>query len=175
MNPSRPHTPPNPWYREPWPWIIMIAPVTAVVSGALLLWLAITSYDGLVSDDYYKNGLAINQVLRRDERAAELSYQAHASISDDGSSVRVMFRTAQASLPAKLRLQLAHPTRAGRDQTTVLETNSLGHYEARLVPLEAGRWQVSIEDLPGTWRLTGTWRLPHDRAISLQPPGLTAR
>jgi hypothetical protein len=28
--------------------------------GAVMLWLAITTYDGLVSDDYYKEGLAIN-------------------------------------------------------------------------------------------------------------------
>ena len=48
----------------------MIAPAVAVVCGAVMLWLAITSYDGLVSDDYYKEGLAINQVLRRDKRAA---------------------------------------------------------------------------------------------------------
>ena len=40
----------------------MIAPAAAVVGGAVMLWLALTTYDGLVSDDYYKEGLAINQV-----------------------------------------------------------------------------------------------------------------
>lgn len=146
----------------------MIAPATAVVSGGLLLWLAITSYDGLVSDDYYKDGLAINQVLRREERASELGYRAHASLSEDGSRVRVLLLGVQsASLPATVQLRLAHPTRAGRDQTTVLHAHLPGQYEAPLVPPEAGRWRVSIEDVSGTWRLAGSWRLPHDRAIEL--------
>lgn len=161
-------TPPGRWYREPWPWIIMIAPAAAVLAGGMMLWLAITSYDGLVSDDYYKQGLAINQVLRRDERASELGYQAHASLSEDGSRVRVLFLGAQSlSLPPTLQLRLVHPTRAGRDQTAVLHASLPGRYEAKLIPPETGRWRVSIEDASGTWRLAGAWRLPHDRAIAL--------
>jgi hypothetical protein len=140
-----------------------------------MLWLAIASYDGLVSDDYYKQGLAINQVLLRDQRATQLGYKAHASISDDGSRIRVMLSDAEGSpLPTKLHLRLAHPTRAGRDQFAVLEASRAGHYEARVEPPEAGRWQVSIEDVPGTWRLAGPWRLPHDGAITLQALGPTA-
>jgi hypothetical protein len=162
-------TPARRWYREPWPWIIMIAPAVSVLAGVMMLWLAITSYDGLVSDDYYKQGLAINQVLRRDERAAELGYHAHASLSEDSSRVRVLLLGAQSSsLPATLTLRLAHPTRAGGDQTAVLRAGSPGRYEARLIPPETGRWRVSIEDVSGTWRLAGNWRLPHQRAIELE-------
>lgn len=147
----------------------MIAPATAVVSGGLMLWLAIASNDGLVSDDYYKQGLAINQVLLRGDRAAQLGYEARASISDDGMRVHVTFRSdAGSALPPTLQLRLAHPTRAGRDQSATLEQTHAGYYEARVAPSEQGRWQVSIEDLPATWRLTGAWQLPRDRAITLR-------
>lgn len=167
------HTLPKRWYREPWPWIIMIAPAASVVAGVTMLWLAITSYDGLVSDDYYKQGLAINQVLRRDERAAELGYRAHASVSEDGSRVRVRVLgvpggSVPPALPAALQLRLAHPTRAGLDQTAVLVAVSPGQYEAQLTPPATGRWYVSIED--SAWRLAGTWRFPQQRAIELVPP-----
>lgn len=161
----------KPWYREPWPWIVMIAPGTAVVAGAVMLWLAISSDDGLVSGDYYKQGLAINQVLRRDEQAAELGYHAHARLSEDSARVQVLLLGAPgSSLPAALNLRLAHPTRAGLDQTAVLHARFPGQYEARLTPPETGRWRVSIEDSARTWRLAGTWRLPHDRAIELEAP-----
>ena len=40
--------------------------------GLITLWLAITSFDGLVADDYYKQGLAINQTLARADAAQEL-------------------------------------------------------------------------------------------------------
>ncbi|RPI42555.1 MAG: hypothetical protein EHM59_17550, partial [Betaproteobacteria bacterium] len=54
-------TPIKPWYREPWPWLLMAAPAAAVLAGAVTLALAIQSYDGLVAEDYYKQGLAVNQ------------------------------------------------------------------------------------------------------------------
>ena len=53
----------RPWYREPWPWILMAGPAIVVVAGAVTLWLALASDDGLVAQDYYKRGLAINRVL----------------------------------------------------------------------------------------------------------------
>ena len=52
-----------PWYKERWTWLLMLMPATAIVAGFITLWLAITSFDGLVADDYYKQGLAINQTL----------------------------------------------------------------------------------------------------------------
>jgi len=72
----------RPWYREPWPWIIIAGPASAVVAGVALLWLAIDSNDGLVVDDYYKEGLAINQVIRRDQAAFDLRYRAQAVLSE---------------------------------------------------------------------------------------------
>jgi len=166
--PARAHA--ERWYREPWPWIVMIAPAAAVVGGAVLLWLAVTTYDGLVSDDYYKEGVAINQVLRRDERAAELGYRAHASLSEDGTHVRVLLRrTSQSVSPEAVQLRLAHPTRAGHDQVVVLTALSSELYEAKVNPPATGRWRVSIEDTAGTWRLAGEWRLPQQRGIELNP------
>ena len=149
----------------------MIAPVSAVLAGAMMLWLAIVSYDGLVSDDYYKRGLAINQVLRRDERAAELGYRAQASLSADGTRVQVRLVSSERMTPPEtLLLRLTHPTRAGHDQIAILEPRSLGVYEAHLDALNEGRWRVSIGDSAGTWRLAGTWYLPQQRAIELEPP-----
>jgi hypothetical protein len=163
--------PSRPWYREPWPWIIMAAPAAAVVGGAVMLWLAIATDDGLVVDDYYKQGLGINQVLRRDETAFELRYEAHASLSEDSARMRVLLSSARgAPLPDALQLHLAHPTRAGKDQSSVLQALSPGWYEAGLSPPETAGWLVTIEDTAKTWRLSGRWHLPQERAIVLKPP-----
>ena len=66
----------RPWYREPWPWILMSVPATAVVAGIITLWLAVSSADGLVAEDYYKQGLAINRVIEREEAAQRLGLTA---------------------------------------------------------------------------------------------------
>ena len=41
----------QPWYKDRWPWILMAGPAVVVVAGFITLWLAISSDDGLVSDD----------------------------------------------------------------------------------------------------------------------------
>ena len=46
-----------PWYKERWTWLLMLMPATAIVAGFITLWLAITSFDGLVADDYYKQAI----------------------------------------------------------------------------------------------------------------------
>jgi hypothetical protein len=52
----------KPWYKEPWPWILMAGPVIVIVAGVITAWLAVISNDGLVSDDYYKQGMGLTSV-----------------------------------------------------------------------------------------------------------------
>jgi hypothetical protein len=144
----------NVWYREPWPWLLMAGPAVAVVAGVFTAVLAIRSDDGLVADDYYRRGLAINQTLRREGRARELHLAATVSLS--GTRMRVMLRgTAEA--PAALRLRLIHPTRAGRDQTVALQHVGSGLYEGHFTPYAGEPRRLVIEDGQSTWRLTGAW------------------
>ena len=42
---------PRPWYREPWPWVLIAIPMTAVVASGITIWLALTRPDYLVVDD----------------------------------------------------------------------------------------------------------------------------
>lgn len=39
---------PRPWYREPWPWVLIAIPALTVVACGITLWLAITRPDHLV-------------------------------------------------------------------------------------------------------------------------------
>jgi hypothetical protein len=41
----------KPWYREPWPWVIIAIPLMTVVASMITLWLAITHPDHLVVDE----------------------------------------------------------------------------------------------------------------------------
>lgn len=102
-----------PWYRHRWPWFLMAGPAIVVVAGVITLWLAIRSNDGLVADDYYKQGLAINQTTARDQQATRLGLQAELMIGGSGREIRVMLRSQTAeSLPDSLLLRVMHPTRS---------------------------------------------------------------
>ncbi|MFZ1910379.1 MAG: FixH family protein, partial [Burkholderiales bacterium] len=77
----------KPWYREPWPWLLIAGPAAVVVASFYTLYLAIVSADGLVDGDYYKDGLAINRVLAREDAAERLDMAAR--IDPEGGRLRV--------------------------------------------------------------------------------------
>jgi len=150
----------QPWYREPWPWILMAGPATVVVAGLVTAWLAVRSDDGLVIDDYYKQGLAINQTLSRSDAAERLGMQAEIHLVD--GRVRVLLG---AAARGALTLRLVHPTRAGMDQSVTLAATGPGVYAGQLQPLLPGRWHVLLE--ARDWRLAGDWTLPASGALKL--------
>lgn len=143
-----------PWYRHRWPWLLMLGPALIVVASVAMLALAIASDDGLVADDYYKRGLAINQTLERGARSATLGLTATVTIAGDGAaSVALDGGGGEPDAsPPSLSLRVAHPTRAGEDRVAVLARAGAGRYTGRVAPLAEGRWRVIVE--------TERWRLP---------------
>ena len=136
--------PAQPWYREPWPWILMAGPAAVIVAGAVTIWLAVTSSDGLVADDYYKRGLAINQELSRDHTALELGVVA--TVEAREGVLRVRLESGGAP-PEAVFARLVHATRAGHDQRLRLARVAPGVYETGLPALPAGRWRIVKEGL----------------------------
>jgi hypothetical protein len=126
----------------------MSGPAAVILAGAATIWLAFASADGLVADDYYKRGLAINQVLAREDNARRLGVRA--SIEAAQGRLRV---TLAGAAPEALFAQLAHATRAGHDVRLRLAPVAAGVYEAELPPLPAGRWSVVLEDPRREWRV----------------------
>jgi hypothetical protein len=142
----------------------MSGPAIVVVAGFVTLAIALATDDGLVADDYYKQGLAVNQVLRRDAKARELHLAATASLT--GAGVSVTLRGTREIFP-ELRLRLIHPTRSGRDQVVLLQGSGEG-YRGRFVPLNGEPRLLVLEDAGSSWRLTGSWD-GRDGAAELRP------
>ena len=146
-----------PWYREPWPWLLMSGPAAVLVAGAITAWIAFRTADGLVAEDYYKQGLAINKVLKREEAAQRLGLSARIALSAERLEVRL-----DGGRPEVIFATLAHATRAGHDLRLRLVRSQRGDYEAQLPRLAAGRWRIALEDPARTWRIVseGWSRLP---------------
>lgn len=141
-----------PWYRHRWAWFLFAGPAVAVVAGIVTAWIAISSDDGLVVEDYYKRGLLINQDLERAQRAEALQIGAVLRVSPGGSlSVALTGPADAATAPATLRLLLVHPTRAGEDIALALPRGRDGVYRGELAAAPSGRWIVTVEG--DAWRL----------------------
>lgn len=160
-----------PWYKERWTWLLMLMPATAIVAGFITLWLAITSYDGLVADDYYKQGLAINQTLARANAAQEQGLVAQVKFSADELAVGLAARPG-VELPSRLLVTLAHPTKGGLDQQLALERSGDLYRGAVRAALSSAHWKVLIEDESRSWRLSGTAFLPTETEIRIDSSDL---
>jgi hypothetical protein len=159
----------TPWYRERWPWLLMLGPAIVVVAGFATLWIALRSDDGVVADDYYKRGLAINQTLDRANRGAALVLGGTLDVAVDGNVAATL--RARSALPPVVRLRVIHPTRAGLDHAADLVVAVDGVYRGRLDGLSAGRWMIVVET--PEWRLgpveTSGDALHVDFAAAAQP------
>jgi uncharacterized protein len=152
-----------PWYREPWPWILMAGPAIVVAAGFYTLYLAVVWKDPLVVDNYYKEGLAINRVLARDRLALQRGYRAVVMLNEQRSLLRVHLTGTE--LPLELNMHFIHPTKSGLDRRVVALQMQPGLYEASVRLADAGRWDVELGDTQQQWRLTGDWRPSEDRFV----------
>ena len=51
--------PGRPWYRQLWPWLLIIPPAAAVLGGGLTLYLAVSRPDNLVREDCARDGVTM--------------------------------------------------------------------------------------------------------------------
>ncbi|HRF12540.1 MAG: putative integral membrane protein linked to a cation pump [Candidatus Accumulibacter phosphatis] len=145
------------WYREPWPWLLMLGPGSVIVAGIFTAYLAVVSSDGLVEDDYYKQGLTVNQRTARDQRAVELGIEAELLIGADGDRIRALLHSKEGVLlPETLSMRITHPTRQGFDQQVLLHSEGGTVYAGAVKPF-SGRWHITLEDEGQAWRLVGDW------------------
>jgi len=163
MNAATIETPPRPWYREPWPWVLIGLPLSAVIGSFVSAYLAVHGADKVIDSDYYRHGLSINAELERAQRAESLGLSARfdAEGLKAGDVVRLQLG-AKGALPtdATVRLRLVHPTRPESDRIAVLARlpNAEGaRYEGSWQPTEkvasAVAWRIVVEGRD--WRMEG--------------------
>lgn len=157
----------RPWYRHPWPWFLIALPASAVIAGSITAWLAVSTSDGLVVGDYYKQGLAIEKTMERSHHSAELGLEARIRLLADRLDLNLTSRVPGA-VPDRVLVTISHPTRAGMDQTIVL-SGAQGHFSGWHKGLTSGRWDIQIEDESHTWRLNGAANLPTETEIRIVP------
>lgn len=135
-----------PWYRYPFVWFALSIPASAVIAGIGMIWLAVATDDGLVADDYYKRGLAINKNLERERVASELGLSA--DFEYDSALNRVLLRINKGKLPDypdDLSFRLQHAARGDSDQQIELmhgmDNQYIGYIKGQL---PAGVWHVEL-------------------------------
>lgn len=162
---SPPPLSPPPWYKQFWPWFLITFPAIAVVAGIATIILAVKSDDGLVKDDYYKAGLAINQTLDRKQLAQDLNLNAMVHWDKLTQTVTLQLTGKLQTLPTRLTLHLAHITQADLDYTVpLLLAPDKKSYTGRLQTTIKGSWITTLEPtetiVNNNWLISGRITLP---------------
>jgi hypothetical protein len=143
----------KPWYRQFWPWFLILLPASVVVASIYTAYIAQRGADDLVADDYYKDGLAINRRLARQQHAQSLGVSARLQFTDDA----VIADVAGPVTENELRLSLAHPLEADRDFAVTVTRVGPQSYRGALPHIVAPHWHWTLEQpRESTWRLAGT-------------------
>lgn len=157
-----------PWYRQRWPWFLMLGPAIVVIAGCITIWIAYTRQDAMVVDDYYKQGKAINQDLRRDRMASamHLSFDARYDAAAGVLAGRLQGLAGPVTTP--YRILLAHSTQPEKDLQLEVAPDGQGRFSVALPMLEQARWQVVVEGAQRDWRLAANWRWPAQRSVNIE-------
>ncbi|MCO6412864.1 MAG: FixH family protein [Thiogranum sp.] len=140
-----------PWYRQGWPWLLIAIPASAVIGGIITLALAIQSPNALVVDDYYKEGLAINQKMHRLATAENMGLRG--LLRSDGKQLTLHLDSGTPVGDRTLTLRLVHATRAELDRQLELRQVDDGSYITELDRLVPGTWYLFLQPGNNAWEI----------------------
>ncbi|MDB9867871.1 FixH family protein [Pseudomonadales bacterium] len=149
-----------PWYRYTWPWVLISLPFAAVLFGILMMYMVTRYPDDLIVDNYYKEGMAINQSLAMDAAAQALNVEASLLKLEPGQ-IQFAIRGVTDSVVV---LELFHVVDHERDQKWILYPDP-GVADSRTVIYSShdkdievlisgqGIWYLQLSGADDHWRL----------------------
>lgn len=157
------------WYKQFWPWFLIALPMSAVIGSMITINIAFTDADGLVKDDYYKEGLAMNMDIARKQTAEELGIGAFVQFNLESGELIVEMNDAAIGNHEKLMLNMIHPTRSGQDMSIELTHQQGSVFQGKLAQEPSpGKWWVRLSPLNDSWYVEGRNTLPTSTSVNLR-------
>lgn len=139
-----------PWYKQFWPWFLILLPLSVVIASLITFFIAQTSPPALVSGNYYKEGLAINADMQLEANAKNLGLSAIISTNRTTFTVQLIGLEEQ---PDELLIDLRHATISQHDQSFPVTKVADGIYHSSSLVPQLGKWYISIRNPDNTWEI----------------------
>lgn len=160
----------DPWYKQFWLWFILAPLLVVFAAGFSMLYLAIATDDGVVVDNYYKDGKAI--VVRHEEDDYARSLGLNAAMKQQGLSFTIDLKGDLKVMPEQLLLHVIYPTSKAFDVDVVLSHQGLGRFSGKLPEAISGNWKLQLQPVAegSLWRLhADNVNFPAKSEITLLP------
>jgi hypothetical protein len=158
MPSAPPSTSFRPWYKEPWPWIIIGMLSAAVIAATTCVFISFHNADPVVRDDWYEDGKTINKSLDREKHAQQLGMAATITVDNTTGDVKVILKSHQPQNLPGVDIKLSHATDAARDEDVQLTRQEDGSYHGTLSKALKGHYYVDIET--AYWKLSDSELFP---------------
>jgi uncharacterized protein len=160
----------NPWYKEPWPWMILGLLGLGIVAGTSIAFIGITNPPEMVTGEYERLGRGLTDTATRTGQARNLGLFGQVGLEGDRVVLEINAHD-PAALPASLLIRFQHPATSDGDSSVVLEREAHGRYIGHLTIAPHERSQVIVTDLAQTWWLSGR-RSDANSPIAVEPKRL---
>ncbi|ENM5825641.1 FixH family protein [Vibrio metoecus] len=148
----------KPWYKQFWPWFLIILPLTVVIWTVATVIVFANNSVSLVTEDYYKKGKGINIDLSKINIAKEL--ELHATIQSEGNNVLIVFDKGQLPHYPAIQAMFAHRTLPDRDFSQLVTADAQGIYRVKLDHELQGPWFIEITPHDAQWLIQGRITFP---------------
>lgn len=153
----------TPWYKQFWPWFILSPLLIVICAGFWMLYIAIVTNDGVIIDNFYKDGLGIEVRTEQDGVARKLGLQG--DLHWAGQDLELSLTGVMTGYPDQLSLLIVYPTKSSRDINVILEHQGAGLYSGLITEKTSGSRQIQLE--PVSEKGDSMWRL---HAKTVVPP-----
>ena len=140
-------------------WLIAGLPASAVVAAFATYFIAAHEPDSMVKAEYRKDGLTVvSPQTAADSAAAAIQLFTQLRIREGQIEARI--QGGLMTPPARLRLNIVHPTQEKADIHILLEQSRELSYIAPAPDVGTGKRLLVMEPEDGSWRITGQWMAP---------------
>jgi len=159
----------KPWHKQPYLWFIIFFPAFSVVAGLSLLFFSMQIDDGVVVDDYYKKGKAINLDLTRDKNAQDLGMTGQVIYQPETNIMKIELASKNPMpLNETIDIDIMHATLGRMDINQKFVTTPETHYQIRIpTELAKGGWIIQIGNKQ--WRIHGRIDVPTNYSTTMNP------
>ena len=160
----------GPWYHQKWLWFVLAPLIAVVIYASIFMYIAITTSDGIVKDDYYKVARGTNVDTSRGAEAAKRGMRGELLVDVLTGDLRLQLSSNQ-PLPPELTLDLIHPSHQKYDQQITLKSvNGSDIYLGSLQANLEGKRYLMLSDESGSWVIKRDLLPPYDqRSFELLP------
>lgn len=141
-----------------WLWFLIALPLVVIIACFYTFYLAVENPLSLVKQDYYKEGLSINQNKRLYQQAEALDLKAELVLLENKTLQIDLLLKKDSIFPSQLNLQFYHPVDSRQDIEVVLERSpkqknieSLARYVSVVLVdndwktlLQENRWYIDL-------------------------------